>query len=432
MRKSAFMCAFAVSAIVTACGSSSSGTSSTAAGDEGGACYGNGSCNTGLTCASNLCVRLDSGSIPGDASDACGNVTCESPPATTCSDASTLTSYGKAGSCSAGACSYPKTDQKCAVVNATSSCADAKCAFTCKPGYSLCNGGASCCGDAILFGGYGGSSVLSDTWAFDGTNWTKLAPTTSPSARIPAAMATNGNRIVLFGGVGGKFNDTIFPDTWTFDGSNWSPVTTTASPSPRLLTSMSAVGSKTVLFGGTAMLDGSAALGDTWTFDGTNWAPLTLATSPTARSLTSMATLGTKAVLAGGNSTSQTWTFDGSSWSQPSATPPASISRVMAMLGGKLVLVATTVAGYTVASTTWTFDGTTWSMLSPAHSPPARESAAMAAVGGKIVFFGGNVEGVNYPPPLGDTWVFDGTDWTQLTPTTSPPARYSAVMATLP
>ena len=27
-------------------------------GTEGGACYGNGTCNDDLTCASNLCVRL--------------------------------------------------------------------------------------------------------------------------------------------------------------------------------------------------------------------------------------------------------------------------------------------------------------------------------------------------------------------------------------
>ena len=38
----------------------------TAAGSEGGACYGNGRCDVGLTCASRVCVRLpDAGVVDG-------------------------------------------------------------------------------------------------------------------------------------------------------------------------------------------------------------------------------------------------------------------------------------------------------------------------------------------------------------------------------
>lgn len=45
---------FLVLALVAACGSSKSAGSD---GTERGACYGNGTCNTGLTCLSNRCVR---------------------------------------------------------------------------------------------------------------------------------------------------------------------------------------------------------------------------------------------------------------------------------------------------------------------------------------------------------------------------------------
>jgi hypothetical protein len=47
--------------VVASCGSKSTGGKMCSTGSEGCACYGNGSCNTGLTCASNLCVNLNGG-----------------------------------------------------------------------------------------------------------------------------------------------------------------------------------------------------------------------------------------------------------------------------------------------------------------------------------------------------------------------------------
>ena len=76
---------------------------------------------------------------------------------------------------------------------------------------------------------------------------------------------------------------------------------------------------------------------------------------------------------------------------------------------------------------TWTFNGTTWTRLSPATSPPARDSASMAydPATGNMVLFGGEDNSAN----LADTWTFNGTTWTRLSPATSPPARWYASMA---
>lgn len=54
-----------------------------------------------------------------------------------------------------------------------------------------------------------------------------------------------------------------------------------------------------------------------------------------------------------------------------------------------------------------------WTKQSPATSPPGRIRAAMAQFGNYTVMFGGetSVAG-NY---LGDTWLWDGTNWTQVT-----------------
>jgi hypothetical protein len=60
---------------------------------------------------------------------------------------------------------------------------------------------------------------------------------------------------------------------------------------------------------------------------------------------------------------------------------------------------------------TWAWDGTTWSMLSPPTSPPARSHAAMAYDPDRnvLVLFGGRTGTSGY---LDDTWEWDGATWT--------------------
>jgi hypothetical protein len=76
---------------------------------------------------------------------------------------------------------------------------------------------------------------------------------------------------------------------------------------------------------------------------------------------------------------------------------------------------------------TWTWDGVDWTKQRPLHSPPARQALGMAydAATGQVVLFGGN-DGQSI---LGDTWTWDGTDWTQQAPLHSPPPREYMGMA---
>jgi hypothetical protein len=48
-----------------------------------------------------------------------------------------------------------------------------------------------------------------------------------------------------------------------------------------------------------------------------------------------------------------------------------------------------------------------------------------AATGNIVLFGGANPRG----DPLGGTWVWDGSTWTEQSPATSPPARIDAAMA---
>lgn len=84
--------------------------------------------------------------------------------------------------------------------------------------------------------------------------------------------------------------------------------------------------------------------------------------------------------------------------------------------------------GSTFLGDTWIYNGTTWTQQSPASSPPARYAATMAydAATGTVVLFGGYGASGDV---LGDTWTYNGTTWTQQTPASSPPVRRYATMA---
>ena len=74
---------------------------------------------------------------------------------------------------------------------------------------------------------------------------------------------------------------------------------------------------------------------------------------------------------------------------------------------------------------TWTWDGSGWTEGTPTTAPPAVESATMAydAASHQLLLFGG---AGTAGQPTADTWTWDGTTWTRLTPAASPPARSAA------
>lgn len=127
--------------------------------------------------------------------------------------------------------------------------------------------------------------------------------------------------------------------------------------------------------------------------------------------------------------TSTTWIWDGATWTQrlPAVSPNSRTSATAAALGGTMMVFGgyeTISNGTTYGNDTWTWDGTTWTQQSPSQSPPALASAAAATLNGKTYLFGGINPGFVY----GDTWQWDGTNWTHLTPAQSPPARAYATL----
>jgi hypothetical protein len=85
------------------------------------------------------------------------------------------------------------------------------------------------------------------------------------------------------------------------------------------------------------------------------------------------------------------------------------------------VLFGGSFGGGSETDQTWTWDGSDWTQARPASSPPARFGAGIAydSARAEVVLFGGGTRGAG----LGDTWTWNGSTWTQQSPAISPPPR---------
>ncbi|TMD80054.1 MAG: hypothetical protein E6I74_14240 [Chloroflexi bacterium] len=140
----------------------------------------------------------------------------------------------------------------------------------------------------VLFGGVVGSgltaSPVADTWEWNGTTWNQMTVTVSPQARSNHMMSFDAARarVVLFGGNTQPDGVGVLSDTWEWDGANWTQLTPALSPSARRNAAIDYDSTQglTLLFGGA---DPTALLGDAWAWDGTNWAALSTASTPGCR-----------------------------------------------------------------------------------------------------------------------------------------------------
>jgi hypothetical protein len=129
----------------------------------------------------------------------------------------------------------------------------------------------------VMFGGFAQGVALNDTWEWDGTDWNRVFPVFSPPARGEHAMAYDAARarLVLFGGRCREH----FGETWVWMGNTWIRKATRVSPPPRCGHAMAydAERRRVVLFGGQ---NATGVFGDTWEWSGTDWAPSTSVTNP--------------------------------------------------------------------------------------------------------------------------------------------------------
>ncbi len=131
---------------------------------------------------------------------------------------------------------------------------------------------------------------------------------------------------------------------------------------------------------------------------------------------------GWSANTAGDN----TWEWDGKNWHKrfPHTRPTGRGGHAMAYDPvRKTVLMFGGGFGTTLLNDTWEWDGNDWLRLWPQNSPsPRAPQMATDFTRNQIVLFGGYPGGVPRVP-LGDTWIWDGTNWVQKSPKTQVMSR---------
>ena len=127
------------------------------------------------------------------------------------------------------------------------------------------------------------------------------------------------------------------------------------------------------------------------------------------------------------------WAFDGERWAtlaQGAVLPPLrSVAAMVYDRSRDRMLLFGGFAAQGDLGDTWLFDGSQWQQASPSTSPPARGSAMIAydPQRQRVVLFGGYASATG--SPLGDTWEWNGTTWSQPALTPSPVPRYAGALA---
>lgn len=272
--------------------------------------------------------------------------------------------------------------------------------------------------------------------------WVKVTPATSPPAALVHGMAydAGGAQVVLFGGVTAYWGgDPI--GTWTWNGTTWVEKYVPDLNYWRALPALAAFGNDVLLFGsqGAAANDTWKWSSNTW-IQAANTAPTgQYIWSPSVSAFGS----GVLAYEYTSDKNNETWVWNGTwtkvltSEAAGYAGPLMRFGSSMAYdaARGRAVLfggAAVATAENPVVNETWEWNGSTWTQKFPLHSPPARAFSAMAfdAASGVVVLFGGASPGLDGTTvTLDDTWTWNGTDWTQLVVSTSPSPRLWSAMA---
>lgn len=280
----------------------------------------------------------------------------------------------------------------------------------------------------VLFGGWTGTGYPNDTWEFDGVDWQQVFPTASPpgSSRHRMTYDLVRGEIVLY------FNQNQQSGLWLYDGTTWRA----APPGPPALFTPALVydeaRARTVLVSSSHY---TAPRISTWEWDGTSWTnpqpngpELGFAVNGAYDSVRGLVELA--AAVGDGVAT---WGWNGARWQRgtPFGNLPA-LSGIAAEYhapSGAAIAFGGTSTSYGVGSgtqTTFAHGRGGWRLLAPANRPSARAHAAMApeASGDLLLMGGQDNAGV-----FGDSWRWNGTDWTPVAPATSPPARSRHAMA---
>lgn len=275
-------------------------------------------------------------------------------------------------------------------------------------------------GVSVLAAGYQENvGAMGDTWEFDGTAWTLVPGATLPNrCCMGMAYATSTGRMVTFGGLSNSFS--ALGDTLEYDGVTWT-TTTATGPTPRSYVTLTydLMRDRVIAFGG-ADDTFTFCFADTWEYDpvAQSWSQISTATTPPARAEPGLVYDIARGVvvmyggwdLASGVTLGDTWEYDGVDWTQvfsPTSPPPRTCFNMVfdALRERAVVHGGIDYAFTSTFNDTWEYDGSTWSQLTPNNPGPGVASPGMThhIVTGETYLFGGTDENNS---DNDDTWTF--------------------------
>jgi hypothetical protein len=307
----------------------------------------------------------------------------------------------------------------------------------------------------LLFGGRKEATVVrqrfglhGDTWAWVNGNWQELAPANAPSARYFTSMAYDRDRgrVVLFGGFNymadGKTIQSL-SDTWEFDGTDWTRVAETGPAALKPVLVYDQARQETILLGTNAE---SATVMYAWNPESSSWDARTPSTLPPCMNEAEVVyqVHNQRLLVAGGLCSDsgfrdELYEWDGSNWSHiempdsdkairgiDSAMAYDTRAKLTVRFGGHNVLTPTP------DSLTYTYRNGYWRRIASAGNPSPRSMPLFRqdAERNRIWMFGGLSEEsygdtIDY---LADLWAYRDGQWTLYRP--SDLTKYPAACVT--
>ncbi len=292
-------------------------------------------------------------------------------------------------------------------------------------------------GTVVLFGGAAGSAgsgssqlnpadLLADTWTWDGSAWTQLAPSSSPPARAGGAMTYDPVRkvVLLWGGFTAQGQSADF---WSWNGSDWAQIRTTTAPPaegiqgwdyPVPVLTYDRARNVITLLRNSGNHPAAPQAPDVWTWEGSSWAHASAANAPSAWGSAAYDTSRSVVVFFAqdGSGSLSTWAYDGAQWTRSSSVsgPGARPDDPPPM-----VTIGAATAPTLVGSTgeVWAWIGTDWTRQPGSASLPdlAGYSIAYDSRHGVIVLFGGAARGAGSAQAMSNqTWTWGGSGWTKV------------------
>ncbi|HRR32189.1 MAG TPA: kelch repeat-containing protein, partial [Candidatus Sumerlaeia bacterium] len=292
------------------------------------------------------------------------------------------------------------------------------------------------------------SLIISLASAQDG--WHRINVSPIPSARGTHAMIYHGanSRLVLFGGFG---ETGTLQDTWEFLGDQWQQVNPTVKPPARSLHTFTYYPPEKsgILIGGNS--SSFAPLGDAWKYANGKWTQIPIPVpTPMPRHSHAAAYDSTQNAIFfyGGRGPNSIMIPDpvhypslpylGDFWMYRSGkftkvetetAPPELYGHAMAYFADRQELVLFGGADkYDIQhNQTWIFKNGDWALLETPNSPAPRVYHEMVydAEHQRILLFGGLQNSIS----LNDLWSFNGYTWTKLSPYQTPSIRSKSAFA---